>query len=421
MQASSVLEDRSDKPDIKTWLLVFALYVTQGVPLGVAFEALPAILRAEGTSPEVIGFVGIMILPWALKFLWAPRIDRFSGKNPRKRRAFIIPMQLLLAGLFFAIVVWPKSAEISMVVLVILFIANIVSATQDIATDGLVIEEIGKAKFGWVNSIQIGGFAAGMLLGGAATLALYDWGGWTASFLILGAGTLLTLLPLIFYRSPGPEHDLNRRKPDLVRPSIKRFFSRKHAWLMVSVAASFYFARAVAGSMTGPFLVDKSFALSTIALINGVGIVTVTIAAAGLAGLIIQQIGATKTAIGSGALAAVTLFLWLIPSLNAEPSLALILTVLIANGIASGVAYVSFYTLFMTWSSSDQAGTDFSILQSTETITNIIAAISAGTVVGWLGYSTNFTIAGIIGVTLIFWIIAAIFRIKPSDKIATHK
>lgn len=127
------------------------LYITQGIPLGLAFIALPAILRKLGYSTEAIGLIGIIILPWALKFLWAPLVDRRGHGRWGHRRSWIIPCQLLVAGLFAITAFLPIAQTPAWLIVAVLLATNLASATQDIATDGLAVETLSGKQLGWAN------------------------------------------------------------------------------------------------------------------------------------------------------------------------------------------------------------------------------------------------------------------------------
>ena len=402
--------------------LIASLYVTQGIPLGVAFDALPAILRQEGYDTAVIGLVGVMMLPWAIKFFWAPFVDRFSGLSVARRRRWIWPAQTILAGLFLAIALWPAGAKVGAAAFVLLLIANFVSATQDIATDGLAVEALPKRTLGWANGIQIGGFALGMLIGGALTTLLYDVGGWTLSFGMLSAIVLLTLLPVLSYRSDNPQptaQDAPRGASP--KPGLKKLIARRGALYMISIAATFYFGRAMAGAMTGPFLVDAGFSLSHIALVNGAGIGVITLVAGLLGAVLVTRAGAQRTAIGAGSIAALTLFLWLIPARGGSPGMPEVLGIVLLNGAASGVLYVAVFTLFMQWASRDQAGTDVSLLQCSETLTNIPAIMIGGVVAGALGFAANYLVAGLLAAAAMAWIIYALARLRGHGELVDRQ
>ena len=69
------------------------LYFAQGLPFGFQATALPAILYSHGVSLATLGFTGLLALPWALKLLWAPFVDRTAS-----RKIWIITMQSLLTA-----------------------------------------------------------------------------------------------------------------------------------------------------------------------------------------------------------------------------------------------------------------------------------------------------------------------------------
>ncbi|HWR94999.1 MAG TPA: hypothetical protein VN192_07345 [Flavobacterium sp.] len=49
------------------------------MPEGLTFFAIPAWMAINGKSPGEIGaFVGIITIPWSLKVLLAPIIDRYT-------------------------------------------------------------------------------------------------------------------------------------------------------------------------------------------------------------------------------------------------------------------------------------------------------------------------------------------------------
>ncbi len=74
--------------------LIGSLYVSQAIPLGFVFVALPAILVRRGLGEEQIGLLSALAAPWLVKFLWAPAVDRFGSRRGHYR-SWLIPLQLL--------------------------------------------------------------------------------------------------------------------------------------------------------------------------------------------------------------------------------------------------------------------------------------------------------------------------------------
>jgi MFS transporter, PAT family, beta-lactamase induction signal transducer AmpG len=396
-----------------------ALYFTQGLPMGLAFMALPAIFRKLGYSTEAIGMMGVVILPWALKFLWAPSIDRFEVGSLGRRRGWIICAQIALALLYVLTGVLGSMELSALTIVGLLLLANTVSATQDIATDGWAVEALRGPHLAWANGLQIGAFSFGMLVGGAATVAVFDWGGWMPAFGLLAALAILSVVPVLL----SPERRSESVAPDRKRkPSLLATIRRPGAVFIMSVAALFHFAPAMVGAMLGPFLVDAGLSLADVGMITGTGIAVIAVFGGGLGGLLARRFPVERVAVGSGLAAALGLGLWGVAAAYATLSTGLAMAIIATVGFAGGIAYVGFFTIFMRWSSLQQAGTDFTLLQCTESCTNIVAAIAAGQLASLLGYGGLFAVAVVIGVLAMGWNAFALSQIagRRSDTADLH-
>src|SRR5688500_12173838 len=72
-------------------LTLGGLYVGQSIIGGVTFSALPSILRDRGVPLDQIGLTYLAVLPWVLKFLWAPAIERYRlpPVGPTRSRSIV--------------------------------------------------------------------------------------------------------------------------------------------------------------------------------------------------------------------------------------------------------------------------------------------------------------------------------------------
>ena len=97
MNSSAALPAR---PGALQWLMIACLYMSQGIPLGLAMEALPAVLRQQGVALGALAYLPLAGLPWVLKFCWAPLVDNRWSARLGRRRSWILPMQaIVLAAL----------------------------------------------------------------------------------------------------------------------------------------------------------------------------------------------------------------------------------------------------------------------------------------------------------------------------------
>jgi len=86
------------REDKKAMALLIVLYIIQGVPLGLAMETLPFLLR-ERLSYSKIAIFSLCSYPYSLKLLWSPIVDACFFPSIGRRRSWIIPMQILLGSL----------------------------------------------------------------------------------------------------------------------------------------------------------------------------------------------------------------------------------------------------------------------------------------------------------------------------------
>ncbi|MFW6053568.1 MAG: MFS transporter, partial [Persicimonas sp.] len=218
---------RSSRP--QRFALLAVLYLSQGVPFGLFLQALPVILRERGVSLEAIGFSSLLALPWALKFLWAPFVDR-RPPGPLalpRRKGWLVPIQLVTAALFGFVAFFGLHDNLVWL-MGIVFVVNLLNATQDIATDGLAVDLLAVDERGAGNALQVGGYRVGMILGGAGVLVLIESCGWTIGLGVCAAILLAALIPLLVVREdldqPAGPTDLDSMGAYLA--SFRGFFER---------------------------------------------------------------------------------------------------------------------------------------------------------------------------------------------------
>jgi len=68
-----------------------------GLPLPLTIDTLQAWLKDAGVDVTKIAFLSFVGLPYALKFLWSPVMDRFIPPLLDRRRGWLLITQMLLA------------------------------------------------------------------------------------------------------------------------------------------------------------------------------------------------------------------------------------------------------------------------------------------------------------------------------------
>ena len=174
--------------NFRKYLLLLTLYISQFLALGFIITAVPAILRDNGSEVEDIGWIFLFGLLWALKFLWAPLVDRYAWKRLGHYRGWLLLCQSLLVLSIVAAAFFDIDSQVG-ILSVFFFLISLFSATQDIAADALSVTIIKPEERGFANAIQTGGGFVGSFIGGGVVLICYDSLGWQGSLFLLAGLT----------------------------------------------------------------------------------------------------------------------------------------------------------------------------------------------------------------------------------------
>ncbi|MBB5205374.1 PAT family beta-lactamase induction signal transducer AmpG [Inhella inkyongensis] len=178
----------------------FALYMTEGIPLGFAATAVAYYLRKLGVGPAEIGaFVGSFYLPWAFKWAFGPLVDVFRSQRFGHRRAWILGTQLIMAATL-AVLVLVKLPEQLWLFTAILLVHNTFAAMQDVAIDALACNTLREDERGLANGMMFAGAAIGQAVGGSGVLFLTPYIGFQPTFFLVAlailAVTSFVVLPM---------------------------------------------------------------------------------------------------------------------------------------------------------------------------------------------------------------------------------
>ncbi len=168
----------------------FALYMTEGIPLGFAATAIATQLRRQGVGPAEIGaFVASFYLPWAFKWAFGPFVDVFRSKRFGHRRGWILLTQVMMALTLLSLIAVPLPAGLGLFT-AILLVHNTFGAIQDVAIDSLAVNTLAEHERGLANGLMFAGAAVGQAIGGSGVLFMVGYVGFQSSFVFVAATIL---------------------------------------------------------------------------------------------------------------------------------------------------------------------------------------------------------------------------------------
>lgn len=365
--------------------LLGALYFSQGLPFGFFAQGLPVLLRQRGFSLAEIGFSSLLAAPWALKWLWAPLLDRFYCRALGRRRSWILPLQFATAAVLVGLA-WLGGVASMHVLLGAVLLLNLLAATQDIATDGLAVELLSVSERGIANGVQVAGYRLGMIAGGGALLVWYERLGGAGTFLLMAALIVVASLPVLLSR----ESSAVRASSEGVR--VRHWLRRSGNLRLLGLLFAYKSGDAFATGMLRPFLVDRGLTLADVGwLLGTVGFVAGLLGALA-GGALLSRIGRKQALIGFGLLQAVTIagYAYLASS---ELQLPLLYALCGVEHFASGMATAALFTCMMDWCSSEASGSDYTVQASGVVIATGGASALAGVSAQAFGYLTHFVLA----------------------------
>lgn len=395
---------RLQRSDYALLLTIGCMFMAQTFPSAFANSLLPSVFRKEGLDLKQFWIFALPSIPYWIRFVWAPLVDRYWWPSIGRRKSWFIPCTAA-ACIIYASLALLKPVEGTIITLVtILFIKSLVTATQEIAIDAYAVDAVDKRLQSVVGSWIVVAEALGQM----AALILLGWTlsrfGWQSTAFLASLLMFLFLLPA-FLRpeapvAPGVEARLaaERKAGSSAFSPLLRFVRRADTRLLVPLLLLAGLFSGGLFPMIGPFLVDLKMSLSQVGTTIGLVIGSATLIAAFVASALVKRIG-TKRALWT---TLALLPLGFAPSLylaTVRPAVDVSLAVaaLLPTTLAISLFYVTWYGMRIAFASKLQAGTDFSTAGAIVRIGQTLAAAAGGPIAAVLGWSGFFVILGVIG------------------------
>lgn len=353
---------------------LLSLGFASGLPYALTDDAFRAWLTSAKFDLSTIGWLGLVSLPYSLKFLWSPFIDRFVPPFLGRRRGWILLTQggLVLAILAIALQMFTigniapteRMGALPTLAIAALILAFL-SATQDIAidayrTDVLQVQEVGAGIGIWVM-----GYRIALLFAGFVGFNLASQFGWAWVYVLLAVVMSLGLIATI--AAPEPP-EVNARPLSLDEAVVKpfqEFFQRLglQKVLLILVFTIFYrFSDAMVGKMAVPFL-KTIFDDGTIGTVRqGIGLVA-TIVGTLTGGAILSKIGVNRSLWVFGFLQAISNIGYYAIAVAGKNDLVLLAAINVEN-FCSGLGTAGFLGFLMVLCNPSFSATQFALLSS---------------------------------------------------------
>ena len=397
---------------------VLFLGFSSGLPLALSGGTLQAWLTVEGVDIKTIGLFTLVGLPYTLKFLWSPLLDRFTVPLFGRRRGWILVFQALLLILIFAMsVVSPVKAP--WVLAFLAFGLAFASSSQDIVVDAYRTEVLREKERGLGAAVSVTGYRIAMLVSGALALILSGILGWRSTYMIM-AGLMVVGMMAVWL---GPEPENPGTPPKSMREAVSgplvEFFSRDGAWLVLGLIILYKLGDAFAGSLTTSFLIrGVGFSVGEVGTINkGMGLAA-TIVGALFGGALMSRLRLYRSLLLFGVLQAVSNLSFMILALVGKSYAMLVFTIAFEN-LAGGMGTAAFVAFLMALCNHNFTATQFALLSALASLGRVFVGPASGVLVdefGWLLFFLVTFFAAIPGLVLLWKMRKNIESLEKEDK-----
>ncbi len=399
--------------DIQKYGTLLSLYLAQSIPMSFFSTVVPVIMRMENYSLESIGYLQLVKLPWIVKFLWAPMVDKHGQKKSHYKK-WVIFSEIFYAVIIISIGFFDLSTNFVFII-VLMLIAFTASATQDIATDAFAIRILKPKQRSIGNSMQSSGSFLGTLFGSGVLLIVYSYLGWKYLLLCLSLFVLFAIVPLLLYKEKN-EQDRKHIQPVSMK-DIFLFFKIPQIGRRIILLAIFYAGIIGILTMLKPFLVDLNYSVKRIGFMAGIYGTSFGAISALLGGLLIKRIGNKQSLLIFSVynLVAASFFYWV--SLGNTQTWILFIGIALLWS-AYAMSSVIIYTISMNMVRPGREGTDYTLQIVITHLSSLIIAVFSGKVADKIGYDGLFFIETIICLFVILF--AQYLYIEPK-KLSTVK
>jgi len=345
-------------------------------------------MKEEGVDLTVIGMMALVGLPYTLKFLWAPVLDRFTLPFLGRRRGWLLMAQVALtfsiSGMGFT-----DPGKRPWMLAFVAFLVTFFSASQDIVVDAYRREDLPDEELGLGSSLYVNGYRTGMLLASGGGLIMADYMPFSMVYQIMAA----CMLPGILTTLLAPEPGIDVKTPKSIREAVVDplidYFSRKEAVWILAFILFYKLGDTMASAMTTPFYLDIGFSKTQIGAVVKLFGFWATVGGTLLGGVIMLRLDINRSLWVFGFFQAVSTAGFAVLAQIGNSLFALSAVITFEN-LSSGMGTAAFVAFMASITNKKFTATQYALLSSLMGVPRVIASAPTGFIAKNLGWEVFF-------------------------------
>ncbi|MEO1208131.1 MAG: AmpG family muropeptide MFS transporter [Cyanobacteria bacterium J06638_20] len=374
-------------------MALLLLGFASGLPLFLTSRTLQAWMTTEGVDLGAIGLFSLVALPYSLKFVWSPFLDRFIPPHLGRRRGWLVITQLLLVGAIAAMSLQNPQQALGLLAVNALFVAFF-SASQDIAFDAYRTDVLDEREMGAGASLAVLGYRIALLVTGALALILADRIPWPIVYVLMSGLMALCILVSVWAPEPQDQEQPPATLQEAVVMPFVEFFQRSgvgRALLVLGFIVLYRYGDALVQNMATPFLLQTGFSQTDIGAIQGGMGLLATIVGTLIGGALLSQLGINRSLWVFGGLQALSNIVYLILANLGQNYPFMVLAINVEN-FCGGLGTAGFVAFLMSLCNARFTATQYALLSSLMAVSRDILVAPAGELAKQTGWPLFFLI-----------------------------
>lgn len=370
---------------------------SSGLPLFLTSKTLQAWMSKEGVDLGAIGLFSLVGLPYSLKFIWSPLLDRFVPPFLGRRRGWLIVTQAaLIVAIAFMFFQQPKQALQLLAINAILI--AFFSASQDIAFDAYRTDVLEPLEMGAGAALTVLGYRIALIVTGSFAFIFADYLPWQTVYLLMSALMAIGLFTSFWAPEPKKQETPPASLIDAFSLPFAEFFQRSgvvRGFLILLFIVLYKLGDALVNNMATPFLLPNTglgFSQTEIGAIQGGMGLLATIVGALAGGSILSKIGINRALWVFGGLQAVSNLAYFVLAQVGKNYSWLVITINIEN-FCAGLGTAAFVAFLMSLCNPRFSATQYALLSSLMAVSRDILVAPAGNLAKATGWSMFFLIS----------------------------
>lgn len=371
---------------------------SSGLPLLLTGSTLKYWMREEGLDLSTIGFFGLVGLPYTLKFLWAPLMDRWVPPLLGRRRGWMMLTQVVLLGAIACVALTDPTTHLTSIALLCLLI-TFFSASQDIVLDAYRREALRDEELGIGSSMFIYGYRLGMLVAGAFALFLADHEAISWHMVYVVMGLLMSVGLLATWIAPEPQLDAPppRSLKEAVVGPFTEFFERPGAMLILAFILFYKIGDSMASEMLSPLMVDLGVSKTEYAVIVKMFGMIALIGGGLIGGAVVYRMGILQSLWMFGLLQMASTAGFVVLAMVGKSTLVLT-SVIAFETLTSGLGQTAYVAFMASMTNTRFTATQYALLTSLMGVPRVVAGSLTGLLADWMGWSAFYLLCTFIAV-----------------------